>query len=64
MSLIAGSYERFLFGYKHPDSLKDRVRIIYLFHLCIYATERQSCCNGKAVGLRVHLGDVIVMVNN
>eukprot|EP00890_Picochlorum_soloecismus_P006725 jgi/Picsp_1/878/NSC_04366-R1_p21-activated protein kinase-interacting protein 1 len=24
MSLIAGSYERFLFGYRHPDSLKDR----------------------------------------
>lgn len=59
MSLIAGSYERFLFGYKHPDSLKDRVRISSM-----HATERQSCCNGKAVGLRVHLGDVIVMVNN
>jgi len=33
MSLIAGSYERFLFGYRHPDSLKNRVRPITITSL-------------------------------
>lgn len=49
MTLIGGSYERFLFGYSHPASLRGQVRNISGLS-CLY-----SFCTGGYLVVKIIL---------